>query len=187
MNVKATELRKGMVLQKDGELLLITDFSHATPGNWRAIVQVKTRNLVSGQTGQFRPAAGDQFETAFLDKKRCQYLYREGNGDPVFMDTESYDQFHLSREQLGDNMAFVKESDVVDVTFHETAPIGLELPTNVVLEVTESEPAVKGNSATGVKKEAVLETGHKLRVPLHIEVGDKIKVNTESGEFAGRA
>ena len=187
MNVKATDLRKGMVLQKSGALLLITDFSHSTPGNWRAIIQVKTRNLMSGQAGQFRPAAGDQFETAFLEKKPCQYLYREGNGDHVFMDNESYDQFHLSPDQSGNSMAFVKESDVIDVTFHETTPIGLELPINVVLEVTESEPAVKGNSATGVKKEAVLETGHKLKVPLHIDVGEKIKVNTETGEFVGRA
>ncbi len=187
MNVKATELRKGMVLQIKGQLVQITDYSHATPGNWRAIIQVKTRSLMSGSTGQFRPAAGDQFETAYLDKRQCQYLYQEGNGDRVFMDNESYEQFQLPEDSTGGKMAFVKESDVIEITFHETTAIGIELPTNVVLEVTESELAVKGNSATGVKKDAVLETGHKLKVPMHINVGEKVKVNTDTGEFMGRA
>jgi elongation factor P len=86
MQVKATELRKGMVLQKDGDLLVITDYSHSTPGNWRAIIQVKTRSLTTGQNGSFRPAAGDNFETAFLERKKAQYLYTEANGDYVFMD-----------------------------------------------------------------------------------------------------
>lgn len=187
MNVKATELRKGMVLLKDGDLILITDYSHSTPGNWRAIIQVKTRSLKTGQNGSFRPAAGEQFETAYLDRKKCQYLYQEGNGDYVFMDEESYEQFPITAELGAETMSFVKESDVVEVTFHESTPIGLALPPSVVLEITESEMAVKGNSATNVKKEAVLETGHKLKVPLHINVGERVKVSTETGEFMGRA
>ena len=187
MNVKATELRKGMVLQKDGDLLLITDYSHSTPGNWRAIIQVKTRSLTSGTNGQFRPAAGDQFETAFLDRKKCQYLYQEANGDFCFMDSETFEQFNITKDLGEAKMAFVKESAEVEITFHETTPIGIELPTNVVLEVTESEIAIKGNSATGVKKDAVLETGHKLKVPMHIDVGELVSVNTDTGEFMGRA
>jgi len=187
MNLKATELRKGAVLVKDGRLLLITDYSHHTPGNWRAIIQVKTRDLQSGQNGSFRPAAGDQFEVAYLDKKKAQYLYQEANGNYCFMDSETFEQFHLEKEMAEDRMAFVKESEEVEVTWHETTPVSIELPTQVVLEVTEAEMAVKGNTATNVKKEAVLETGYKIKVPLHIDAGERIKVSTESGEFMGRA
>ncbi|MFT4537843.1 MAG: elongation factor P [Planctomycetota bacterium] len=187
MNLKATELRKGNVLLKDGQLLVITDYSHSTPGNWRAIIQVKVKNLLTGQATSFRPAAGDAFETAYLDRKKCQYLYREANGEYVFMDEETFEQIPLAPDSVSETMNFVKESDVVEITFHETTAIGIEVPPQVVLEVTESEMAVKGNSATNVKKDAVLETGHKIKVPLHIDVGEKIKVNTETGEFMGRA
>lgn len=187
MTVRATEMRKGMVLLIDGQLLLITDYSHATPGNLRAVIQVKTKNLTTGQTSAFRPSASDSFETAFLEKKKCQYLYEEANGDYIFMDSETFVQYPLPRDLIQDKMAFVKESDEVQVTFHETTPLGLELPTNVVLQVTEAEMAVKGNSATGVKKDATLETGHSLKVPMHIDVGELITVNTDTGEFVGRA
>ena len=187
MNLKATELRKGLVLLKDGNLLLITDYSHHTPGNWRAIIQVKTRNLQTGSTGAFRPSAGDQFEVAYLDKKKAQYLYQEANGDYVFMESETYEQFTLEKAMAEERMAFVKESEEVEVTFHETTPVSIALPTHVILEVTEAEMAVKGNSATNVKKEAVLETGFKIKVPLHVNAGEKVKVSTENGEFMGRA
>ncbi|HRV82519.1 MAG: elongation factor P [Planctomycetes bacterium] len=187
MNVRATELRKGMVLLKDDQLLVITDYSHSTPGNLRAVIQVKVKNMATGQVSAFRPNAGDSFDTAFLEKKKCQYLYAEANGDYVFMDTDTFEQHHLPQDLVKDKMAFVKESDEVQVTFHETTALGLELPTNVVLEVVESELAVKGNSATGVKKDAKLETGHTLKVPMHIAVGEKITVNTDTGEFMGRS
>ena len=169
MQVKATELRKGMVLEKDNDLILITDYSHATPGNWRAIIQVKTKSLTSGQVGNFRPAAGDMFETAFLDKKKAQYLYKAANDDFIFMDDETYEQFTIVADLGADKMPYVRESDVIDVTFHGTTPIGIELPTNVTLEVVEAEMAVKGNTATNVKKDAVLV------------------VNTDTGDFVGRA
>lgn len=187
MQVKATELRKGMVLEKDGDLLLITDYSHSTPGNWRAIIQVKTRSLTTGQAGAMRPASSETFETAYLDKKKAQYLYIDGNGDFVFMDQETFDQFIIPKEMGEEKMGFVKESDVVDVTFHEQNPIGLELPNHVVLEIAEAEMAVKGNTATNVKKDAVLETGRSIKVPMHVEVGDMVKVSTDTGEFQGRA
>jgi elongation factor P len=187
MQVKATELRKGMVLEKDNDLILITDYSHATPGNWRAIIQVKTKSLTSGQTGSFRPAAGDMFETAFLDKKKAQYLYKEANGDFVFMDQETYDQFMILAALGADKMPFVRESDIIEVTFHGSNPIGIALPTAVTLEVVEAEMAVKGNTATNVKKDAVLETGQPIRVPLHIKAGERVVVNTDTGEFMSRA
>ncbi|MDA1265695.1 MAG: elongation factor P [Planctomycetota bacterium] len=187
MTVKATELRKGMVLDKDGDLLLITDYRHSTPGNWRAIIHVKTKSLTSGQVGALRPASSETFETAYLDKKKAQYLYAEANGDYVFMDQESFEQFIITKELGEEKMGFVKESDVVDITFHGTNPIGLELPTVVVLEIAEAEMAVKGNTASNVKKDAVLETGLAIRVPMHINAGEMVKVNTDTGEFQGRA
>ena len=157
------------------------------PGNWRAIIQVKTKDLMSGQSGSFRPAAGDQFEVAYLDKKKAQYLYQEATGGYVFMDSESFEQFEIDKELAEDRMCFVKESEEVEVTFHETTAVSIELPAQVVLEVPEAEMAVKGNSATNVKKEAILETGFKIKVPLHIDAGERVKVSTESGEFMGRA
>ncbi|MEZ6021141.1 MAG: hypothetical protein R3F17_13910 [Planctomycetota bacterium] len=128
MNVRATEMRKGMVLLRDGDLLLITDYSHSTPGNLRAVIQVKTKSLTTGSVSAFRPNASDSFETAFLEKKKCQYLYTEGNGDYVFMDTESYEQHHIPRDLVLDKMAYVKESDEVQVTFHETTPWASNCP-----------------------------------------------------------
>ncbi len=186
MSVKATELRKGMVIVQGDDLLVITDYHHSTPGNWRAIIHVKLRSLRSGQSSQLRPGSGDTFETAYLERKKCQYLYRESNGDFVFMDEETYEQFHLDAETVGDKMVYVKENQALDVNFHGPTPISIELPASVVLEITESEAAVKGNTATNVKKDAVLETGLKIKVPLHINIGDRVKVNTETGEFLGR-
>ena len=187
MGVRATEIRKGTVLDKDGELLLVTEYIHKTPGNLRSIIQIKTRNLATGQAGAMRLGSGDTLEVAFLEKKKAQYLYKESNGDFVFMDNETYDQFHLPEDLVGDKMGFVKENETIEVTFHETTAIGVELPTSVVLEVTEAEEAVKGNTATNVKKDAVVETGMAVKVPLHVGVGDKIKLNTETGDFQGRA
>jgi elongation factor P len=186
MNVKATELRKGMVLLRDGDLILVTEYSHHTPGNWRSIIQVKTRSLKSGNNSSFRPMAGDMFEVAHLDRKKSQYLYKEANGDFVFMDNESYDQFTIPHDVIGDAMGYVKENSEVEVTFHDSRPISIALPASVVLEVREAEHAVKGNTATNVKKDATLETGLHIKVPLHIKAGEMVKVSTETGEFLGR-
>ncbi len=186
MSTRATELRKGMVIEKDGELLLVTDFHHHTPGNLRAIINIKTKNLTTGQTNAMRLASGDTLEVAYLDRKNCEYLYREGDGSYVFMDTESYEQFPLSQEFVGDMMGYVRENSAVEVTFHNNVPIGVELPTTVNLTVTEAEPAVKGNTATNVKKDAVVETGMAVKVPLHVSAGDVIKIRTADGEFQGR-
>jgi elongation factor P len=187
MSVRATELRKGQVLDKDGDLLLITDFDHKTPGNWRAIITIKTKSLKTGQTATTRLGSGDTLELAFLDRRKAEYLYRESNGNCVFMDSETYEQFQLAPDFLGESMGYVRENGEVEVTFHDHAPIGIELPPSVVLEVTEAEAAVKGNTASSVRKEAVLETGLTIKVPLHIQVGEQVRVSTESGEFLGRA
>ena len=186
MAVRATELRKGSVIQKDGALLVVTEYNHHTPGNLRAIIQMKLRNLSTGATTNVRAGSSETFETAFLDKRKCEYLYREPSGEYVFMDSESFEQFPLPGELVESSMGYVKENTSVDVTFHETKAIGVDLPSSVELEVVSAEAAVKGNTAGNVKKDAVLETGLSVKVPMHIAVGDRIKISTESGEFQGR-
>ena len=186
MSARATELRKGSVIEKDGDLLLITDYEHKTPGNLRAIIQMKTKSLKSGATGSIRASSSDNFEVAYLDRRKAQYLYKEGNGDYIFMDNETFEQFPLPGSLADEAMGFVKENETVEITFHDGTPIGVELPPSVVLEVTEAEAAVKGNTATNVKKEAVLETGLTVKVPMHVNAGDKIKIKTSDAEFQGR-
>lgn len=186
MSVRATELRKGSVIERDGDLLQITEYHHSTPGNWRAIIQMKTRSLTSGQAGSIRAGSGDTFEIAFLDRRKCEYLYRESNGDCVFMDAVSFEQFPLPSSLAQDSMGYVRENTTVELTFHDGRAIGIALPPTVELEVTEAEAAVKGNTATNVKKDAVVETGLGVKVPLHVSVGDRIRINTDTGEFQGR-
>lgn len=186
MGVKATELRKGVVVEIDRDLWVITDYMHHTPGNLRAIIHVKLRSLRSGSTKDMRLGSGDVLEVAYLDKRTCEYLYKEQSGDYVFMDSESFEQFNVNHSLIGDRMPYVKENTQCIVTFHGANPIGIELPAAVVLEVIEADPAVRGNTATNVKKDAVVETGLKIKVPIFITKGEKVKIRTDDGEFLGR-
>lgn len=187
MGVKATELRKGVVVEIDRDLWVITDYMHHTPGNLRAIIHVKLRSLKSGSTKELRLGSGDSLEVAYLDKKPCEYLYKEQqSNDYVFMDSETYEQFHVGHDLIGDKMPYVKENTACTVTFHGANPIGIELPAAVVLEIIEADPAVRGNTATNVKKDAVVETGLKIKVPIFITKGEKVKIRTDDGEFLGR-
>lgn len=186
MTVRATELRKGTVIVSEhGDLMLITDYHHHTPGNLRAVIHVKLKNLGTGATKEMRLGSGDAFEVAYLDKKRSEYLYKDSSGY-VFMDQESFEQFPISEDLVADKMGFVRANTPVVVTFHGHIAIGVELPSSVTLKVIETEHAVRGNTATNVKKDAVVETGMKVKVPPHIAVGDEIKIGTEDGEFQGR-
>ena len=187
MGSRATEIRKGQVLEHNDDLFVITDYEHRTPGNLRSIIQIKIKSLTTGQSLSMRLSASDTVEVAFLDRKKAEYLYQESNGDYVFMDSETYEQFHLGKDLVGEQMGFVKANETVEVTFHGTTPIGIALPPSVVLEVADAEFAVKGNTATNVKKDATLETGQPIKVPLHVKAGDLVKVSTETGEFMGRA
>ena len=187
MAVRATELRKGTVIVgQRGELLVITEYHHHTPGNLRAVIHTKLKNIQTGQMREVRMGSGDVYEVAYLDKKKCEYLYKDSSGY-VFMDQESFEQFPLQEELVGEKMGFVRENTVVDVTFHETLPVGVDLPSTVVLKVVEAEIAARGDTATNVKKDAVLETGLKIRVPAHIKAGEDVRISTEDGEFQGRA
>jgi elongation factor P len=187
MGVRATDIRKGQVIQKDGDLLLVTEFEHKTPGNLRAIINIKTKSLTTGTTSSMRLGSSDVLEVAFLDRRKAEYLYRESSGSYVFMDTQSYEQFELSEEFVGDKMGYVRENTQLEVQFHGTTPIGVVLPSQVVLKVKEAEAAVRGNTTSGVKKDVVLETGLSIKVPIHVQVGDEVRVSTETGEFQGRA
>jgi elongation factor P len=188
MGVRATEIRKGQVIELNGDLYVVTDYEHKTPGNLRAIINIKAKSLKTGSATAMRLGSGDVLEVAYLDRKRAEYLYREASsGNFVFMDTENYEQFELSEEFVGDKMGYVKENTQVEVSFHGTTAVGVVLPPQVVLQVTHTENAVKGNTTGGVKKDATLETGLTIKVPIHVGIGDMVKVATETGEFQGRA
>lgn len=186
MTVRATELRKGTVIVGErGDLLLITEYHHHTPGNLRAVIHAKVKNLASGVVTPQRWGSSDAFEVAYLDRKKCEYLYKDTTGYH-FMDQENYEQFQVPEDLVSDVMGYVRENTPVVVTFHGTSPIGIELPASVTLKVIEAETATRGNTATNVKKEAVVETGLRVKVPPHISVGDEIKIRTVDGEFQGR-
>ncbi|MDJ0521091.1 MAG: elongation factor P [Planctomycetota bacterium] len=182
----ATSIRKGSFIMHKGDLWQVVDVTHRTPGNKRGFVQMKIRNMKNGTHITERFASNENVETAWLDARNCQYLYDDANTGPVFMDTESYEQFSLDRDILGDAMSYVKENDEVEVTFHEGSAIGLRLPAKVELVITDTEPAVKGDTVNSVLKPATLETGLVVKVPAHIRTGDKIRVSTVTGEFQER-
>ncbi len=185
--VRATGIKKGMVLNVENDLFLVIEYEHLTPGNKRAIHQVKMKNLKTGAQKQMRLSTSDSFEEAYLEKKSCQYLYKEGDRGMVFMNTEDSEHYTADLEVIGEAKNFIPEGATVTLVFYENQPISVELPASVVLEVTQAEDAVKGNSVTNLQKNAVLETGYTVKVPLHIKTGDKVKVSTETGEFLGRS
>ncbi len=183
---RATEIKPGMALHLDGDLFLVLKHDHVTPGKGQAVHHFLLRNLRTGTQKPLRMGTGETAEVAYLERKRCQYLYKDASGF-VFMDEETYDQFHLPGEMVGEMMGYVAENASVDVTTHEGVPVAVDLPASVVLEVVEAEEAVKGNTATNVTKNARLETGLEVKVPMHIKVGERIKVSTTDGSFLGRS
>jgi len=188
MGRRSTEIRKGNVLEIEGELWLVLEFDHNQPGKGRAIISVKLKNLRTGQTRSERYSSGDVVEFAFLETRKCQYLYRDQTTSAyVFMDQENYEQYELTGDVLGETMNFVVEEHIVDMTFHDGNPLSVDLPGNVNLRITESEPAARGDTVSNVFKKAVVETGLEIKVPLHIDVGELVKVSTQTGDFQGRA
>ena len=184
--VKANQVRKGQILILEGELFLVTDFEHIAPGNWRAINQIKCKNLISGQTKQMRMGSDEVVELAYLDRRPCTYSYEEGDS-LVFMDAENYEQYFLQREFVGDAMKYVRDNQQIQITFHEGTPVSVELPPSVVLQIAEAEISAKGDTVTSDKKKAVTETGLEIKVPPFVEAGEYVKVNTETGDFISRA
>lgn len=184
--IRATGIKKGYVIRHQDRLWEVLDTQHTSFGKKGAYVQVKMQRLEDGHIETVRFSSDDEVEKAFLTTRRMQYLYNDGAGY-VFMDPETGEQFHLDEERVEEVLPYLAYNAEVEVSFHEGRPIGVELPPKVVLEVTHTEPAVKGNTATGVTKPAELETGLTIKVPGHIQTGEKVKVDTRSGEFMGRA
>lgn len=185
MQLGATEIRKGSVIIHEGALCLVTEYNHHTPGNLRAVIHAKLKNLKTGGTYSQRFSSSDRLEIARLDAREVEYLYPEGNAY-VFMDTTSYDQITLSKEDVGDAMDYLKLNDKVQIAFHDDKPITVTLPSSVTLTVTETEPGAKGNSVTNIYKPAKVETGLTVKVPLFVEQGQRIKVDTRTGEYLDR-
>jgi elongation factor P len=182
----ANDMRKGSIIMWNNALWRAVEITHRTPGNLRAFVQAKLQNVKTGQHVVQRFNSAENVEPAWLDKRPAEYLYDDATQGPVFMDSENFEQYSLSREVLGEAMNFVKPNQHVEVTFHEGTPIGLALPSNVELSVTETEPAAKGNTVSNVQKDAKVETGYVLKVPSHINEGDRIRISTVTGEFQER-
>ncbi|GIW80018.1 MAG: elongation factor P [Gemmatales bacterium] len=186
-SIEYIQVRKGMVIVgEDGQLYSVLDRDLNTPGNWRAILQLKLKNLKTGAITVNRVRPQDKVEQAYLDRREMEYIYQDGDGY-VFMDSETYDQITLNKEWIGDQMLYMKEGNKAHVVFFEGKPISLELPPSVDLTVTETEPSVKGATAAAQYKPATLETGLKITVPPFIEVGEVVSVDTRTGEYLSRA
>jgi elongation factor P len=183
--VSTGELRKGIAIELDGELWQILDYHHIKMGRGSAQVRIKLRNVKRGQTVERTFQAGERWPRAYLDRRTVQFLYRDGR-DLHFMDTESYDQFTLSEEQLGDAVSYLKEGMALDRTSYEGETIGVELPITVDLVIAGTEPGFAGDTQTGARKPATTETGLVVQVPIFVEEGDTIRIDTRTGEYQTR-
>ena len=184
--MQANDLRKGTTVQYQNDIYIVIDFRHYTPGNKRAFVQASLKSLTSGKIIQNKFASTDDLDRAILDPKPCQYLYHDEQGFH-FMDMESYNSFALSEDIIGDGKYYLKENMEITIQFHDGKAMAPEYPKVVTLKVTESPPWVRGDSVSNNMKPAVCETGLKIQVPIFIEEGTNIRVNTDSGEYGGRA
>jgi elongation factor P len=179
------DLKNGMVLNIDGQLWSVVEFQHVKPGKGGAFVRTKLKSVMSGKVVDRTFNAGTRVDTATVDKRDMQYLYRDGS-DFVFMDTTTYDQLPVSEATVGRAADFMLENQSAIVAVHDGSPLYVELPAAVVLEITYTEPGVQGDRATGGTKPATVETGYEVQVPLFLEAGTKIKVDTRTGDYLGR-
>jgi elongation factor P len=186
-SIEYSQVRKGMVIVgDDGQLYYVVDRDLNTPGNWRAILQLKLKNLKTGSVTVNRVRPADKVEQAYLDKRDMQYIYQDGDGF-VFMDTENYDQITMPREMVADQMLYLKEGNKAQITFYDGKALSLELPATVELKVVDTEPSVKGATAAAQYKPATMETGLKITVPPFVTIGEMVAVDTRSGEYLSRA
>lgn len=184
--ISAGEFRNGVTFEEDGNVVQIVEFQHVKPGKGAAFVRTKVRNVITGSVVEktYNPTA--KFPTAFVERRDMQYLYEDG-GLYYFMDSETYEQIPLNKEALSDSFKFVKENEIVKVLSYKGNVFGVEPPNFVVLEITQTDPGFKGNTATNTLKPAILETGAEIRVPLFLNEGDKIRIDTRTGEYMERA
>jgi elongation factor P len=180
-----SDFRPGMAIRMDGELWTVVEFQHVNPGNWRAFVRAKLKSLKSGKVVETRFRAGESVDAVRIETKDFQYLYHDGSGY-VFMDKETYDQISVEERVVGKGAHFLKDGESVDIMFNGSDIIALEIPITVELKVVETPPGVRGDTATGAQKPAKVETGAMVNVPLFINEGDKIKVDTRTGSYIER-
>ena len=183
--ISTGDLRRGVVIELDGELWQVLEYHHIKMGRGSAQVRIKLRNIKRGQTVERSFQAGEKWPRAFLDKRQVQYLYRDGD-EFHFMDTESYEQFSLSAEQLADAVHYLKDGMMLDRTSHEGETIGVELPITVDMQVTSTEPGFAGDTQSGARKPATLESGLVVQVPIFVDEGDTIRIDTRTGEYQTR-
>ena len=179
------DIKNGSVLSIDGQLWSIVEFQHVKPGKGGAFVRTKMKNVLSGKVVDRTFNAGVKVETANVDKREMQYLYKDGDNF-VFMDTVTYDQEHISDAVVGDAAHFLLENQNAIVATNDGVPLYIELPTSVVLEITYTEPGLQGDRSSAGTKPATLETGYEIQVPLFLETGTKVKVDTRDGSYLGR-
>ena len=185
MMIKATDIRRGMVITIDGTNFVVVDFAHHTPGNLRAMVQTKLRNMNSGALIDKRLRSVDQVEVPYVETKPFEYLYSAGD-EHVFMDTETFDQLSFPDEILGTAMQYLLPNTKVMVMYVGGKAVSVDVPASIDLVVTETPPSIKGATATNQYKEAVLETGLKVQVPPFVGPGEKIRIDTRTGEYIER-
>ena len=179
------DLKNGLVLNLDGQLWAVVEFQHVKPGKGGAFVRTKLKNVLSGKVVDKTFNAGTKVDTATVDKRDMQFLYKDGD-DFVFMDTSTYDQLPVAALVVGEAANFLLENQEAMVALHEGTPLYVEMPTSVVLEITYTEPGLQGDRSTGGTKPATVETGYQIQVPLFLESGTKVKVDTRTGDYLGR-
>lgn len=184
--ISSNDLRPGITVEIDGMVWQVVEFQHVKPGKGAAFVRTKMKNIQTGSVVERTFNAGEKVPTAQVERKPMQYLY-EADGSYYFMDTETYDQIMLTKEQLGDALNFIKEEMEITVLFFKGTVIGVDIPNSVELKVVETEPGIRGDTATGAQKPATLETGYVVKVPLFVNEGDVLRIDTRTGAYLERA
>ena len=181
----SNDIKNGTVIKESGQLWSVVEFQHVKPGKGGAFVRTKQKNVVSGKIIDKTYNAGAKIETATVDRRDFQYLYKDG-ADFVFMDLSDYDQITVPAAVVGDGENYMLENQNVQIAMHEGEPLYIELPASVTLEVTYTEPGLQGDRSTGGTKAATVETGYEIQVPLFLNTGTKVKIDTRTGEYLGR-
>ena len=183
--IYASDFRKGITFEMNGEPHVVLDFQHVKPGKGAAFVRTKYRNILTGATREEAFNPNDKFPKAHIETQQMQYLYNDGELY-YFMDQDTYDQVPLTAELVAEAVKYIRENDIATVKFYKDNAFDVEAPNFVDLEVVETEPGVKGNTATGATKPAIVETGAQVMVPLFVNIGDKLKIDTRTGEYLSR-
>lgn len=183
--ISANDIRKGVTFEMNGEVWQVIDFQHVKPGKGAAFVRTKIKNVMTGTIREVTLNPNEKFPKVHIENKEMQYLYNDGELY-YFMDNETFEQIPLNKEQVEEDIIYIKENDQATVRFYEGKPFELVAPNFVELEVVETEPGIKGDTATGATKPATVETGASFQVPLFINTGDKIKIDTRTGEYLSR-